>query len=270
MLKNKNANILAFDEIIGKKTSFEGNTNEDSIKEINIIIRYLIDEQCYTESVTKEILEELSSILLKTKDKIQREKDPDNDYFLIGWPKHSILIFYEKITGTEQYDVGIINAGQGVEIQGAIKNLCNAIIIFKNISQTKLYNFLDNYDKFSFYSEDEFGNYSNDYGYYSFYSLLLNNLIDANTYDVNFYDLIMNTENVIALQMSSQHIGSCSFTNHIYYLSYLLYKKVSKTDYNKIYSKWFALAKNKMKKKLYNEIIDVKNHPKKKKILFHI
>ena len=48
---------------------------------------------------------------------------------------------------------------------------------------------------------------------------LLNNLIneDVNTYNVNFDDLIRNNGNIIALQMNRQHIGSCSFTNHIYY-----------------------------------------------------
>ena len=52
MLSNKNANILAFDEVIGKETSFEGNCNSMSIKETKSIIEYLIEQDCITKNIT--------------------------------------------------------------------------------------------------------------------------------------------------------------------------------------------------------------------------
>ncbi len=48
MLTNKNANILAFDEVIGKETSFEGNNAPTSIDETKIIIDYLINQKYST------------------------------------------------------------------------------------------------------------------------------------------------------------------------------------------------------------------------------
>ena len=56
MLTNKNANILAFDEVIGKETSFEGNNTAKSINETEFIITYLIEQKCYTEKIHSTII----------------------------------------------------------------------------------------------------------------------------------------------------------------------------------------------------------------------
>jgi hypothetical protein len=246
MLINKSANILAFDEIIGKDTSFEGNYASNAIDELKIIISFLISKQCYTDNITETELTQLLTIVSKTKsnidiDDIDIDKDTEN-YYLVGWPGHVILLFYEKIS-EDLYDVGLINAGEGVDIHGIFNDSGNCIIIFKDISKEKLHKFLDNYIKF-------FKNTPNrgkiDKKYYSFYSLLLNNLVDEKTYDVDFLKVITK-KNILTLKMNIQHIGSCGFTNHIYYLSYLIYKKDSNSDYNTIYLKWYSKAKDMMK-----------------------
>ena len=63
-----------------------------------------------------------------------------------GWKEHAIFIFSIKNTD-ETYDLGIINAGQGSEIQGIDGDLTNGIVIFKNINEEKITNFVLKYNK---------------------------------------------------------------------------------------------------------------------------
>jgi len=259
MLLNKNANVLAFDEVIGTGTSFEGNNPSKSIIETNSIVRYLIQEECYTDEITHDILSELLEIVSKTKSKIDLSEIErnNNNYYLVGWTGHAILLFYEK-KSEDVYSIGIINAGEGVEIQGHSTDLGNCIIIFNNISYTNLYNFLDAYKTWIINDQKR----DDKYNYYSFYFLLFEKLLNSTSYNVDFPKLI-DSEKIECLQMNVQHIGSCTFTNHINYLCYLIYKDISKTDYNKIYLEWYAKAKNIMKKKLYTEIISDEDNKKK-------
>ena len=66
-IDNKNANILAFDEVIGKDTDFEANINSISISETNSIIKYLIQNCCYTTEINHEILNSMYKIIEDTK-----------------------------------------------------------------------------------------------------------------------------------------------------------------------------------------------------------
>jgi hypothetical protein len=269
MLSNKSANILAFDEIIGKNTSFEGNTPSRAIEELKEIIIFLNDNKCYTEIIKKEHLIELQNIISQTKVRIDIKSTDmcNNNYYLVGWVGHAILLFFEKIDDNTN-NVGIINAGEGVSIQGTNGDSGNCIIIFKNIQNDTLYNFLKDYETFYnninslLYYRDE---KSQKYDYYSFYSLLFNRLVDKDNNNVNF-SRVINNENIETLKINTQHIGSCSFTNQIYYLCYLIYKKIPGCDYNDIYLEWYNKAKNIMKIKLYNEIIQ--NYEEKGKYYF--
>ena len=51
MLSNKSANILAFDEVIGRHTDFEGNDPNIAIKEIEEIFNFLNKNKCYTTHI---------------------------------------------------------------------------------------------------------------------------------------------------------------------------------------------------------------------------
>ena len=221
-LLNKNANILAFDEVIGKNTSYEGNSATNSIKENIEIIEYLIGNNCTTHVITLDMLEELSTIIKKTKDNIEFNIKNINDYFLTGWKGHAILLFYEKQQNSNNYDVGIINAGQGTEIQGIYGNLCNGIIIFKNISLDKIKDFLTKYKIFINNSIND-RNFEEHKRYYSFYFLLIKTFYNLNQIDFN--QLIIE-QKIEYIQLSSQILGSCAFINHFNYLAYILYKKI--------------------------------------------
>jgi hypothetical protein len=260
MLTNKNANILAFDEVIGKNTSFEGNDATKSISETTEIIKYLISQNCSTKKIDDKILSNLLKIVSDTKSEIDlsKIKTNNNNYYLVGWTGHAILLFYEKEEDSDLYRIGIINAGQGVDIQGCSADLGNCIIIFNGIEYEKLYAFFEAYK--TYIKNDEEKKNKNDY--YPFYSLLLNKLVDNKNYNVDFSQLI-ELKKIECLQMNMQHIGSCTFTNHINYLCYLIYKDGLTTNYNKIYLEWYAKAKNIMKKKLYDEIISEKQYKKK-------
>ena len=61
---------------------------------------------------------------------------------LAGWPGHTIFISVQYDEITRQYDFIMINAGEGSAIQGIYGNLCNGIIIIKNVSLEKIKNFL--------------------------------------------------------------------------------------------------------------------------------
>ena len=66
-LKNKNAIILAFDEMIREGSKYEGNHNLVSIQQTKNILNYLITEQCYTSNVNSDILKEFIRVVNLTK-----------------------------------------------------------------------------------------------------------------------------------------------------------------------------------------------------------
>jgi hypothetical protein len=75
-------------------------------------------------------------------------KSSDKDKILINarFIKHSILFFIHK-TLDEKYDFGLINAGQGCEIQGVNKELCNGIIIYREVTIVQIQKFINEYIK---------------------------------------------------------------------------------------------------------------------------
>jgi hypothetical protein len=259
-LNNKNANILAFDEVIGKNTEFEANFHNESINETLEIITFLISEECFSNLIDINILTKFKEIIKKTNhfesmeflniQKSDKVDKLDNDYFLVGWPSHAIFIFYEK-NEDETYDFILINAGLGSEVQGIQKDLCNGIIIFKNINWCNIKNFIIDYRKFYFNSKLD-PSFEKDKKYYAFYFLLLDKLLQIKN-EVNFKDLISNKK-IVSLEINSQILGSCAFTNHINYLNYQLYK-INPEGYNNNFNEWYKIAKIKMKIKIYNEII---------------
>ena len=146
-LKNKNANYLAFDEAIGEDSDFDkGNTKLNAINESKEIITFLINEECFDDNIKYCHLNELLEIINKTND--FNYKLNNEGYYLAGWVGHVIFLFYKKISN-DNYDLGIINAGEGSELQGVDNDLCNGIIIFHNITEQKLDNFLILYNMYN-------------------------------------------------------------------------------------------------------------------------
>ena len=71
----------------------------------------------------------------------------------------------------------------------------------------------------------------------------------VNKYTVDFSKIT----NKIEIKVDSQILGSCTFTNHINYLCYMLYKK---NDYNyEKYNKWYSYCKFLLRNAIYDEII---------------
>ena len=148
MLKNKNAMIWAFDEVISGKTDFDGNTSEDSISLTKDIINYLISKKCVTVSIDLSILNAYLRILNRTETRIPSKVIHDSEYVLCGWKGHAILLFWEKQMDGNNYKFGLINCGKGAGIQGSNGFLCNGLIIFENISKEKINNFLTYYHNY--------------------------------------------------------------------------------------------------------------------------
>jgi hypothetical protein len=278
MLKNLNANVLAFDEVIGKHSYHDqGNYRPSSIIETSAIIKLLISKNCFTENIIYEDLEMLLKIIKSTKYEINIQKLSQNDsYFLVGWKKHAIFLFYEK-QSNETYNFGLINAGDGIEYQGVENDLCNGIIIFNNINWENIKNFLLKYKNYYEITETKSSSeilteYKLDlfYDYYKplpFYFLLVKYLLGIDDVNINFNKL---NSKFTTLKINSQILGSCTFTNHISYLIYILYKKNYSENYNLLYNNWYAEAKKVIKEVLYDEIIesnDIANYYKYKYII---
>ena len=127
----------------------------------------------------------------------------DSIYYHCGWIEHAIIIFITKITETN-YDLGIINCGQGSEFQGYNNILCNGIIIFKDKLDTKINDFLNSYKKY--YDTIHNFKYTSLLTYKSFYLLLFDKILGKS--EVDFSDI--NTENKIKFyELPRQNIGSC-------------------------------------------------------------
>lgn len=50
-LNNKSALLLAFDEVIGKNTQFEGNYDYISIRETKDVLEFIIENKCFTDNI---------------------------------------------------------------------------------------------------------------------------------------------------------------------------------------------------------------------------
>ena len=229
-IKNKNALIWAFNENIDRDTKFEGNTLKNSIDETKIIINYLRSERCFDSNITETIIEEYSSILENIIHIIplQSSKEKSNEYLLSGWKGHGILLFWEKQTN-EMYNFGIINCGEGIEIQGYNEILCNGLNIFKNITKERIDSFLQTYKNY-FNNTINDSNFNKNQIYNIFYFILFDKLLNIKE-TVNFQTLDKSLVDFYKLE--SQIIGSCAFTNLINLIYYIYLKKqTGKTNSN--------------------------------------
>ena len=261
---SKNAIVLAFDEVIGKETTFEGNTLNNSINETLKVMELIIENECFTEVINKDLCENMKQIVSQTK---QVGVSDDNKYILGGWKGHAIFMFYEKNEDNDTYDFGVINAGEGCDIQGIDGDLTKGIIIFKNIELENINNFFKKYQLY-YDSTIRKKEISKKFFPISFYILLLSELLPNSfhimppdvEYQINFNSFERH-EKILRLKINSQIIGSCCFTNHINYMCYILYKN-GISNYNEEFIKWYKNCKLLMKKQIYNEIIN-KDYDKK-------
>lgn len=253
LLKNRSALTWAFDEVIDKKTEFEGNTRETARQEIieifDILIKSDIDKSFVTQSDLlqfKEIMENTYTYIPDNFEELIDKKIPL--YLIAGWPGHAIFIFIEP--SNFGYTVGFINTGEGAEIQGIDGDMCNGIITLKIMNIKNIKNFLASYKDFLNKSADdkEFSIYNK---YIIFYHMFLNKLLDQQIDDINFKKYIeaisLQRSVINAYKVYLQYIGSCSFTNIINYMYYL-----KKNDYN-LYLKWYSDCKLYIKKLLLEE-----------------
>ena len=271
--ENECAKIFAFDEVIGRNSDYEGIPHKNVIRETKNIIKFLLDKECFTDKIGYCILSEFNKIIddtiiihkdnsSKYYDKFKLTNDIDdlnkkknNNYFLCGWQDHAIFMFYEKVNDNN-YNFGIINAGIGVEIHGFINDLCNGIIIFKNIKWCNILHFMIDYQYFKYYNQLDI-NFQENYRLCSFYFLLIDRLLNIKK-KVDIHQL--KEENKIdVLEINPQILGTCTFTNYINYIIYILYKNKDK-EYNKNFNLWYEKSKKEIKKKIFNEIIFNKDY----------
>jgi len=260
LLENRNALIWAFNENIDKDTSFEGNTNADSIRETKAIITYLCSKQSWDTNITEAILAHYLDILANTYSSIPSSINTakQSEYVLCGWKGHAILLFWEKQLPGTNYIFGLINCGQGIELQGHNGILCNGLIIFKNITSARINSFLITYKNYYNTTSNDF-NFKQNELYNIFYFILFDKLLDIKE-KVNFEELCtMQDSPVDYYKLESQVIGSCAFTNLINYI-YFIYLKtqngIKTSDQSYIdYNVWYDNSKRIIKEKILNDII---------------
>jgi len=259
LLENRNALIWAFNENIDKETSFEGNTNADSIRETKAIITYLCSKQSWDTNITKAILDHYLVIFTNTHSNIPSSVNTvkQSEYVLCGWNGHSILLFWEKQT-EDNYIFGLINCGQGIELQGHNGILCNGLIIFKNITVARINTFLVTYQNY-FRTTLTDRNFKQNKLYNIFYFILFDKLLDIKE-KVNFEELCtMPDSPVDYYKLESQIIGSCAFTNLINYIYFIYLNSqigIKTSDQCYIdYNIWYNNSKKTIKQKILNDII---------------
>ena len=149
--KNISRTWWALDEVIGTDTKYEGN---DSVNSLNQIIELLhkykpIDEFNYINKIISDTLNIYKRTLIDLIDLKDIDSDiyfnlPDSSIptklYINGWKGHLISIFIEYISD-DNYNVGIINCGEGSDIHGYEDNHVFGIIVFTNITRIKIKNF---------------------------------------------------------------------------------------------------------------------------------
>jgi len=251
-IHNKNSLIWAFNEAIDKDTKFDGNNSSTSIKQNIDIIKVLLSEKSYDSNITEELLNNylliLNSNYLYTDIKKAINYTENNIYLFNGWREHAILLFWEK-QSDNIYNFGIINCGEGADIQGTNNNLCNGIIIFKEINKQNIDNFLDTYNNYNINTVDDY-NFDNNKLYTIFYFILFDKLLGIpNSVDFTKID----KKKVDFYKIESQLIGSCAFTNLINLIYYMYVKEQNGTkSHEECYTNylvWYNKSKDIIKKK---------------------
>ena len=272
LLNNRNALIWAFNENIDRNTKFEGNTTQQSINETKSLINYLCSQQCFDTNITELILTEYLDILDKMHvdfpiygQSIQPHKT--KEYFLLGWNGHAILLFFEKMREetteasrevTKFYNLGLINCGEGIDIQGHNGILCNGLIIFKDITENLIINFFNYYEQFYNGSKND-NKFHDDKVYHIFYFIL--NFFILNTQAPIDYETL-DSSKVDLYRLESQLIGSCAFTNIINLIYHIQFKQQSEKGKEQCYiqySEWYNNSKKIIKKKFFEDILKSKD-----------
>ena len=269
-LNNKSAMIWAFDEVIGKNTEFEGITRENSKIEMKTLIKYMIKEEKFTQYVTKDILVNFEKIVDETLVDIDQYFDPESikktDYMSLGWPGHTIFTFFEE-HDNNKYNFVLINAGEACGVHGIENELCNGILVFENVSKAKMTNYKNYYAMYYRNTEAQTDEYTEEWPYF-FYAMTINIFTDDN-WDFNDLNSMKNAEETISVSQNvnnnkmkcyktrMQILGSCGFTNYLYYILYAVYKINQGEKQSLILKKfeeWYAGCKITIKRKIAEEI----------------
>jgi hypothetical protein len=258
-IKNKNALIWAFNECIDKDTKFEGNTLVQSINENKNIISYLLSVRCFNRNITEAILSNYLAILNDTYSVIPLavNQEKSNEYLFCGWRGHAILLFWEK-QENNIYNFGLINCGEGNDLQGNNGVLCNGLIIFKNIKMECINDFLSTYKNYEANTIND-PKFTLNKIHNIFYFILFDKLLNING-KVDFEELLtLSSHTVEYYKINSQVIGSCAFTNLITLIYYMHVKtqigvKSSSQCYTD-YLIWYKRGNLELKKKIYDDIL---------------
>ena len=264
---NKSAYILAFDEFMTSGSTFEGNNMGIAIQELKYILNLLIRNEIFYDEIDLTLLTEFNNLEIANIETISENENLINDFLsrdrghlLCGWIRHGIMIFFEK-TNFDVYNIGIINCGEGVELHGIGDELCNGILILKNIKKKDKDNCFRAY--FDFFNNKNFSEiHFSKYKMYAFvYFIFTRTFYPYDTSleylencEFDIYELI-ELGYIDTIKANKQIIGSCTFTNMINYIVYMLSNKgIVKS--NDVFIEWYKKAKVFMKNHLRKEILN--------------
>jgi hypothetical protein len=213
LIDNKLAYMWAFDEVIHKKSNFNGTyTRHIKPNIIDILNVIKFNNSSKIKIKRQNIIDIINELIIFDTydiDNLDVDLDKDNILFGCGWSTHYITIFINKIH--DSYNIGIINAGAGCEFHGILNEKCNGIIKYYNISRHNIRNFLVDYYNWYIFEMRE-----NKYnlGYYYLYFLIEKYLV---------IEIDRRVENIMTYKTPTQVIGNCALVNILYYILYLEY-----------------------------------------------
>ena len=259
----KCARIWAFDEMIDTNTYHDGLSSIISIQQLSYTFNKVKIENNLNDDITNEYLTILNNMKIFYNISIQDIEDSISSltrlssvYYLCGWKEHAITIFVTNIDDNN-FDLGIINCGQGIEFQGFDDVLCNGLIIFHNIEYLRILKFLTMYKNYFTITNNL--NHPNFMIYRSFYLLLFDIILEQT--EVDFKKEIDN-DNIRVYKLPKQTIGSCFFTNTVFIVYYLYIKQNILYNDNNIYilySEWYNTIKTYIKIIIHGEILQEKD-----------
>ena len=296
----------ALDEVIGTDTKYEGNNSVNSLNQIiELLYKYKpIGKFDYINKIISDTLVIYKKTLIDLKDMYSDiysnlpSVSIRTKLYINGWKGHLISIFIEYLSN-DNYNVGVINCGEGSDIHGYENNHVFGIIVFTNITRIRIKSF-DYYIKRYKNNDDPYqiiylilfyflGNYRGplnnnptelqeaeeklkiknqileekketssefDDERYNIIEAEINNIIQKYYTNRKEYN-INNYTNVKKYKTYSQIIGSCTFTNIIYFI-YYNYCKNNPDNPNNLdnYLLWYNYLKIQFKKEILNEILD--------------